>query len=88
MKMYIEDYKTLKAQMQKFIYANEAACKEHMAKHSDVRFTWDIVNACGAMPFICDVLYKYLNDTHIQTALNKIVKETPILWATDNTLQK
>ena len=25
--------------------------------------------------FICDTLYQYLNDTHINTALNKIINE-------------
>ena len=38
------------------------------------RYQWDLVRKAGVMPWLCDVLYKYLNDDHIQTALNKIIK--------------
>ena len=41
---------------------------------STTRYQWDLVRASGAMSFVCNVLYKYLNDSHIQTALNRIVK--------------
>lgn len=39
---------------------------------SDKRYRWDLVRYAGLMPYICDVLYKYLNDTHIDTALKNI----------------
>ena len=38
------------------------------------RYQWDAVRAAGLMPWLCDTLYTYLNDEHIQTALNRIVK--------------
>lgn len=38
------------------------------------RYQWDMVRHAGLMSWLCDTLYPYLNDTHIQTALNKIVK--------------
>lgn len=41
---------------------------------STTRYQWDLVRHVGLMPWVCDTLYTYLNDTHIQTALNKIVK--------------
>lgn len=41
---------------------------------STTRFQWDAVRAAGLVPWICDTLYPYANDTHIQTALNRIVK--------------
>jgi hypothetical protein len=41
---------------------------------STTRYQWDMVRHAGLMPWICDTLYSYLNDTHIQTALNKIIK--------------
>jgi len=44
------------------------------AGHSTRRYQWDLVRHAGAMSFICDALYQYLNDDHIQTALNRIVK--------------
>lgn len=40
---------------------------------SDKRYRWDLVYAARLTPFICEVLYKYLNDDHIETALRKIV---------------
>jgi hypothetical protein len=39
-----------------------------------MRYQWDLVRHAGLMPWLCDTLYQYLNDTHIQTALNRIVK--------------
>ena len=38
------------------------------------RYQWDLIRAAGLMSWLCDNLYKYLNDSHIQTALNRIVK--------------
>lgn len=42
---------------------------------SDKRIRWDYFHAAGqpALRFLCDVLYKYMNDTHIDTALKSIV---------------
>ncbi len=39
------------------------------------RFAYDILRASGQTSFICDVLYKYLNDDHIYTALRSIVPQ-------------
>lgn len=44
------------------------------AGHSTKRYQWDAVRYAGLMPWLCDTLYAYLNDEHIQTALNKIIK--------------
>lgn len=44
-------------------------------KLSEKRYRWDLVIKSGLLNFICDDLYKYLNDSHIDTALRKIVKE-------------
>lgn len=40
--------------------------------HSATRFNWDVLRDAGLLPFVCDVLYKYANDSHITTALQKI----------------
>lgn len=37
------------------------------------RYQWDIARQVGLIPFFCDTLYQYLNDKHIQTALNRII---------------
>ncbi len=42
---------------------------------SNERIGWDLVRATGNISFVCNTLYKYLNDSHIDTALNKIVNE-------------
>lgn len=39
------------------------------------RYRWDIVRAAGLIPYICNTLYRYANDTHIDTALRVIVRE-------------
>ena len=42
---------------------------------SDKRVRWDYFHAAGklALSFLCDTLYKYMNDTHMDTALKAIV---------------
>jgi hypothetical protein len=37
------------------------------------RYQWDITYQVGLTSFICGALYPYLDDTHIQTALNRII---------------
>lgn len=41
---------------------------------SAARFNWDIARSAGLMPFICDTLYVYANDSHIEAALRKITQ--------------
>lgn len=41
-------------------------------KDLQVRFNNDLLHIAGLGKYICDNLYSYLNDTHIETALNKI----------------
>ena len=40
---------------------------------SDKRYRWDLVYRCGLTTYICDVLYSYMDDSHIDTALKRIV---------------
>ena len=39
------------------------------------RIRWDLAYKAGLTVFICDSIYAYANDTHIDTALKSIVKE-------------
>jgi hypothetical protein len=39
------------------------------------RYQWDVTWKAGLSAYICNTLYPYLNDDHIQTALNRIVSE-------------
>jgi hypothetical protein len=36
------------------------------------RFCFDMSYYAGLTPFVCKVLYQYVNDTHIYTALKRI----------------
>lgn len=40
---------------------------------SDMSYRWGLTYAAGLTPWICDNLYPYLNDDHIDTALRRIV---------------
>jgi hypothetical protein len=44
------------------------------AGFSTQRFQWDAMRAAGLIPWVCDTLYPYANDEHIQTALNRIIR--------------
>lgn len=37
------------------------------------RWRWDVARIAGLIPFMCDTLYKYADDTHIDTALRHIL---------------
>ena len=39
--------------------------------HSDKRIRWDAARLAGLIPFICDNVYQYANDTHVDTALRQ-----------------
>ena len=41
---------------------------------SHKRYRWDLARDSGLLRFICDTLYTYLNDDHIDTALRSVVK--------------
>ena len=38
---------------------------------SATRYRWDVARKAGLIQFFCDVIYKYANDDHIETALKK-----------------
>jgi len=42
---------------------------------SSERYRWDLTYDAKLSYWFCDVLYKYLSDSHINTALIKIVPE-------------
>jgi hypothetical protein len=41
---------------------------------TEKRFRWDVLKAGTSIQWLCDELYPYLNDDHIDTALRAIVK--------------
>lgn len=40
---------------------------------TDKRYRWDLLSAALGSIWICDELYKYIDDTHIDSALRAIV---------------
>ena len=48
---------------------------EGKAKDIEKRLRWDWSYAAKISPWICDNLYSYLDDTHIDTALKQVMKE-------------
>lgn len=47
-------------------------------KDLEMRLRWDASRAAGLTRFICDEVYLYANDTHVDTALRKIMVELGI----------
>ena len=73
MKITAEDFKVL----QEMMAPNDTAFHRDRYKaagYSTVRYQWDLARHSGAMKFVCDKLYSYLNDSHIQSAFNKIIR--------------
>ncbi len=81
MKIKPEHYTKLEAACSTVLIAYPDA-QNHYAKagHSDKRFRWDILHSAKidgerSSTFLCDVIYKYANDDHIDTALRQIIKK-------------
>jgi hypothetical protein len=76
MKIKPEDYATLRAMIEPVMARVSVA--QYRAVHpefSDKRIRWDYFHAAGqpALRFLCDTLYLYMNDSHMDTALKAIV---------------
>jgi hypothetical protein len=52
---------------------SDARARYRAAALSDARYAWDLARAAGLIRFFCDSLYSYCDDTHINTALRRIV---------------
>ncbi len=47
---------------------------DERVKDINKRFRWDICHAAQLNQFMCEELYEYLNDDHIDTALRQVIK--------------
>lgn len=47
------------------------------AGQSAKRYRWDVLWHARQTDFVCNTLYKYLDDEHIDTALRKIFEQEP-----------
>ena len=80
MKVTAEHYKVITEHFRKFttiqvIDHAEFIRTEGKAKDESKRLRWDIMHYSGLTPFLCDTLYKYCDDTHVDTALKQAMKE-------------
>jgi hypothetical protein len=63
--------------MRRAILANSRAptLPSYLARGlTEKRWRWDLLYAAGLSQWICDNLYPYANDEHIDTALRHILK--------------
>lgn len=78
MKIRPEHFATLRKAITAFIADHQEACQRHKAAHNPKRYRWDVfyrtrINGQSSSHWVGDNLYPYLNDTHIDTALRRIV---------------
>lgn len=80
MKILPEHYQYMKAAIVKIATPEKLAAHRQFimneGKSGDIekRLRWDLSYYAGLTPWICANVYKYANDTHIDTALKAIVK--------------
>lgn len=79
MKIKPEHYVHLKTEMRrnadKIPAHRVALSNDARVKDVEKRLRWDLLYSANLSPWICDNLYSYMDDTHIDTALRQIVKE-------------
>jgi hypothetical protein len=78
MKIKPEHFEKMKAACEAVVAAHQNVAAEYRAAgHSEMRYRWDVLHAAKidgqpSRVFICDVLYEYAHDEHIDTALRSI----------------
>jgi len=81
LKIHPEHYEVIKARFKELHGQIEPSSFAYWRKEyeneglSEKRFVWDLYYTSGLTGFTCDVLYKYMNDNHLYSALRRIVKE-------------
>jgi hypothetical protein len=56
----------------------KALLSDPRVKDLDKRFRWDLMYRAGLNKWVCETLYPYMNDTHLDTALKSVVKDLGI----------
>ena len=75
MKIKPEHYSKIALDCQSFIASNPTMAQAYKdAGLSAKRFQWDVARKAGLIGFFCDTIYKYADDTHIDTALRNAIK--------------
>ena len=53
----------------------KAIAEDSRVKDAAKRLRWDLLYTAGLSRWICDNLYSYVDDTHIDTALRSIMRD-------------
>jgi hypothetical protein len=77
MKIKQVHYKTMENKITEYLLENKTSLAKLLNQYiknglSLMQFRWDISYAAIGSKWICDNLYPYLNDTHIDTALRRL----------------
>lgn len=51
---------------------------DERVKDTEKRIRWDLCHAARLSPFLCQSVYPYADDNHVDTALRKIVSDLGI----------
>jgi len=51
----------------------ERRAKAQIGNHSNLRYRWDCLWAAGLTRWVCDTIYPYANDDHIDTVLRQAI---------------
>lgn len=68
-------YNAIKQNRKDISLYKESLKKEASVKNIEARLRWDLLYIWVGSRWVCDNLYTYLNDDHIDTALRRIFKE-------------
>ena len=79
LKIKQEDYDYIKLKIEDKLFSINLTIQEAMEKCKESGLNekasrWYLANGSGLTTFICETLYKYLNDEHIDSALKAITK--------------
>lgn len=79
MKIKPEHYQHMKLEIEKILpNLPEIKAAIQNAKDFNKRLRWDLSYKAKLTPYICDNIYSYADDSHIDTALKRIAKELEI----------
>lgn len=53
----------------------EQLATDPRVKNAEMRLRWDLFHDAGLTRWVCDNVYSYANDTHIDTALRSIMRD-------------
>jgi len=69
MKIHADHYECLKEAIETALHSFPHTLDEYLAAgNSAKRYRWDVLWHAKQTDFVCNTLYRYLNDDHIDTA--------------------